>query len=370
MRILHYIPSIDRLSGGVGAYIQLLAKELGKLCELTIATAKSENPLPIEQARVIYLPSHWTQYRKMKKAWCKLLDEIRPDLVHVNCCWMPQSAWTQQWAQQAGYKVVLSPHGMLEPWIMARHYWTKKVPALWLYQKRAVVKADFLHATAESEKENLLRLGYNNHIAVIANGIDVENIMMKSSWKRKKNILFLSRIHVKKGIELLLEAVASLKDRLEGYTVKIAGEGDMEYINQLKQKTHQLDIAEMIDFCGGVYGERKWKLFQEADLFVLPTYSENFGIVVAEALACGTPVVTTKGTPWEELNTRRCGWWTEIGTESIVRALKAFLDLQETEIEIMGRNGRRMVEDKYSSRKIAEDMVGLYKSVVLTEKNK
>ncbi len=365
MRILHFIPCIDRTSGGVGAYMQLLAKELGKLCDLTIATAESEHPLPIENARVIALPSRLSQYRALKKAWCKLLDDIRPDVVHVNCCWMPQSAWTQKWAQQAGYKVMLSPHGMLEPWIMARHYWTRKVPALWLYQRRAVVRADCLHATAESEKENLLKLGYNNRIAVIANGIDVEQIDLKTNWERKKKILFLSRIHVKKGIEFLLEAVAALKERLEGYTVRIAGEGEEEYIRQLQQQAQQLGIAEKIDFCGGVYGDRKWELFREADLFVLPTYSENFGIVVAEALACGTPVITTVGTPWEELQQEHCGWWTEIGTVPTIRALKAFLDLPVTELEAMGRNGRRLVEAKYSSRKVAEDMLELYRELLI-----
>ena len=106
---------------------------------------------------------------------------------------MPACAFTQKWAQALGYKVVLTPHGMLEPWIMARHHWTRKLPALWFYQKAAVMKADVLHATAESEKENLLKLGYNDRIKIIANGIDVEDIEMKSSWKRNKEILFLSR---------------------------------------------------------------------------------------------------------------------------------------------------------------------------------
>lgn len=364
MRILHYIPSIDRTSGGVGTYMQLLAKELGKLCELTIATAASEHPLPIENARVVTLPTRLSQYRALKKVWRKLLDEIHPDIVHVNCCWMPQSAWTQKWAQQVGYKVVLTPHGMLEPWIISRHYWTRKVPALWLYQKQAVVKADYLHATAESEKQNLLKLGYNDRIAVIANGIDIEEITMKTCWKRKKTILFLSRIHVKKGIEFLLEAVEALKDQLYGYTVRIAGEGEDNYIRQLQERVQQLDIAEMIDFCGGVYGDKKWELFREADLFVLPTYSENFGIVVAEALACGTPVLTTKGTPWAELESEHCGWWIDLDKSSMVKALLSFLECTENELEFMGQKGRKLVEEKYSTEKIAMDMMNLYRKVI------
>lgn len=137
-------------------------------------------------------------------------------------------------------------------------------------------KADYLHATADSEKENLLKLGYNTQIEVIPNGIEVENIVLKKDWERKKRILFLSRIHVKKGIEFLLEATALLKDKLDGYVIEIAGEGDKEYIAQLKQKAKELQIESFVQFCGGVYGDQKWKLFQEADVFVLPTFSENF----------------------------------------------------------------------------------------------
>lgn len=123
-------------------------------------------------------------------------------------------------------------------------------------------------------------------------------------------------------------------------------------------------MADYIHFIGGVYGNRKWELFCNADVFVLPTYSENFGIVVVEALACGTPVVTTKGTPWHELRTENCGWWIEVGTEPTVNALRAFLQLTANDLDKMGRNGRRLVEREYSSKKVAEDMVALYKKVI------
>lgn len=364
MKVIHFIPSIDRTSGGVGVYMQLLAKELGKLCNLYIVTSVSENPLPLENAKIITIPFKITEFRKMKKEWCKLLHEIKPDLVHVNCCWMPQSAFTQKWAQKLGYKVILSPHGMLEPWIISRHYWTKKVPALLLYQRAAIKNADCLHATAESEKANLLKLGYNKKIEVIANGIDIDSIKMKDNWERKKKILFLSRIHVKKGIEFLLEAVATLKEQLTDYTINIAGEGDDDYITSLKNRVKELGIEKLVNFCGGIYGEKKWKLFREADIFVLPTYSENFGIVVGEALACGTPVITTKGTPWEELNTEHCGWWTEVGTEATKEALSSFLTLSVDILKEMGCNGRRLIENKYSTKKIAQDMYSLYNKIL------
>lgn len=362
MKVIHYIPTIDRNWGGTTAYMQLLGNELGKLCELHIFTHASENPVEIRNCQIHNLPS-WKHLGAMKREFRQQIKAIQPDVFHVNGCWTPGCALTQKWAQEMGIKAVLTPHGMLEPWILARHYWTRKVPALLLYQKAAVKKADYLHATADSEKENLLKLGYNPRIEVIPNGIEVENIVLKKDWERKKRILFLSRIHVKKGIEFLLEATALLKDKLDGYVIEIAGEGEQEYIARLKQKATELHIESLVQFCGGVYGDRKWKLFQEADVFVLPTYSENFGIVVAEALACGTPVITTKGTPWEELNSAHCGWWTGIGTQPTADALNKSLQLSVEELETMGRNGRKLVEEKYSSRKMAEDMVNLYHKV-------
>lgn len=369
MKIIHFIPSIDRTAGGTTSYMQLLAKELGKLCQLYIATAPSANPVEMENAQVKFIPCGWKQRSAMKSAWNKLLQEIKPDVVHVNCCWMPQCVWAQLWAQKAGYKAVLSPHGMLEPWIMARHYWTRKFPALLLYQKKAIVKADCLHATAESEKENLLKLGYNNRIKIIANGIDVENIEIKKEWARKKQILFLSRIHVKKGINFLLEAVAELKNELADYTIHIAGEGDTDYIKQLKEKARALGISNLILFCGGVYGEKKWELFQKADVFILPTYSENFGIVIAESLASGTPVITTKGTPWKDLELEHCGWWTEIGTVPTINAIKLFLSCSDEELENMGKKGRLLVEKKYSSKQMAEKMLTLYHKIIDSKKD-
>lgn len=362
MKVIHYIPSIDRASGGTTAYMQLLAEKLGQLVELHVVSHGSANPVELGNCQVNYISQLLSG--RMKREWQALIEKIRPDVVHINCCWMPGCAFAQKWAQQMGVKVVLSPHGMLEPWIMARHYWTRKLPALLLYQKRAVVEADRLHATAESEKQNLMKLGYNNRISVIANGIDVDNVEMKHSWKRNREILFLSRVHVKKGINFLIEAVAALKNELDGYCVNIAGEGEESYVNELRQLAVRFGVEDMVKFTGGVYGDSKWELFRHADVFVLPTHSENFGIVVAEALACGTPVITTKGTPWQELETNGCGWWTEIGTEALIAALRKFLALSDGDIGRMGRNGRKLIEDKYSSRKMAEDMVRMYNEIL------
>lgn len=363
MKILHYIPSLDRAWGGTTSYMQLLSKELGQLVDLHVVSHRSANQVTLEHASIHYIEESLWKLKSAKKQWLDILNEVRPDVVHVNCCWMPLCAYTQQWSQEAGYKVVLTPHGMLEPYIMHRHYWTKKLPALLFYQKRAIRNADIIHATAQCEKDNILKLGYNDKIEIIPNGIEVDFIQLKTDWKKKRQILFLSRIHPKKGIEFLIEAVWALKEVFKDYRIVIAGEGETDYVNQLRRKISSMGMGDVIVLLGGVYGELKWQLYRESDLFVLPTYSENFGIVIAEALASGTPVITTTGTPWEELNMEHCGWWIGIGRNPLIKALNQYLSLTEESLEEMGRNGRRLIEQKYSSRIMAERLVELYRKI-------
>lgn len=363
MKIIHYIPSIDRTWGGTSTYMQVLAKPLGELADVHIITHASENPLPIDNCKIHYVSGYNPLKGSFKIEVNKLLDVLKPDLVHVNCCWMPACALVQKMAQKRNIKVVLTPHGMLEPWIIQRHYWTRKIPALLLYQKSAVKKADCLQATAESEKLNLLKLGYNSNIKIVKLGIDAESITMKTSWKKSKQMLFLSRVHVKKGINYLIEAADILRNELQGYKIVVAGEGDADYVDFLKHQIMDKGLQDIIQLIGGVYGDRKWELFQTSDFFVLPTHSENFGLAIAESLASGTPVITTVGTPWNDLNSSNAGAWIEIGTQPLVETLRRFLSLSDEELETMGKNGRKIIETKYSAKVMAEEMMGVYQSL-------
>ena len=364
MKIIHYIPSIDRIAGGTSTYMQVLGKELGKLAEVHIITHASENPLPISNCEIHNVSVYNPINSRFKNEVSKLFDVIKPDLVHVNCCWMPACAFIQQMAQKRNIKVMLTPHGMLEPWIIKRHYWTRKLPALLLYQKAAIQNADCLQATAESEKENLLKLGYNSNIKIVKLGIDAESITMKTSWKKSKQLLFLSRVHVKKGINYLIEATDILRDELQGYKIVVAGEGEADYVASLKQQIMDKGLQNIIQLIGGVYDNKKWKLFQTSDFFVLPTNSENFGLAIAESLASGTPVITTVGTPWNDLNTSNAGAWIEIGTQPLVDTLRRFLSLSDDDLEAMGKKGRKLIETKYSAKVMAEEMMEVYQSIV------
>lgn len=363
MTILHYTPSIDHSAGGVGSFMQLLARDLGKLCEMHVVTHRSAEELKLENCHVHYLPVKWLPWNSCKQEFMRLLAQIKPDIFHSHTCWLPLSSLTAQWAKSAGYKVLYTPHGMLEPWIINRHRW-KKLPALWLYQRRGLEVSDVIHATSEMEREHLLQLGWNPRVEVVANCVQLDQIPLKQSWQKRRTLLFFSRIHPKKGIPLLLDAVAQLREELRGHTLRIVGPGEPAYLTELQAMAEAKGIAQIVRFVPPVYGDQKWQLYHEADVMVLPTYSENFGLVIAESLACGTPVITTEGTPWQELNTQHCGWWIHLSLSSLVNALRDAIRCDESTLRTMGLNGRSLIARQYDSPAVAQQMMEVYRLAI------
>lgn len=358
IKVIHFVTAIDRSLGGVSMYMQLLTKELGKLVDLVVVTRPTSNPLQLENCKIIYLPYPISKLYEFNKQWRQILEQEKPDIVHINGIWMIQTWIIQKEAIRLHIPTFITPHGMLEPWIMQRNSWKKKL-ALQLFQKKALKTAKALVATADSEKENILKLNYNQNVITIPNGIDVSDIPFQKTLTPQKRILYLSRIHPKKGIELLLEAVYSLKEELKEYEVIIAGEGEQEYINQLHQQLQSHNIQN-VKFIGGVYNEAKWQLYANADCFVLPTFSENFGYVIAESLACGTPVITTQGTPWQDLETYQCGLWIDRNKENLITAIKTILSMDYNDIYMWGKNGRQLIQEKYTTQIMAQKLYQLY----------
>lgn len=358
LKVIHFITAIDRSLGGVSIYMQLLAKELGKLVDLTVVTRPTSNPLHLENCNVIYLPYPMSKLHEFTKQWKLILKHEKPDIVHINGIWMIQTWIIQKEAIKLNIPTFITPHGMLEPWILQRNSWKKKL-ALQLFQKKALKMAKALIATADSEKENILKLKFNNNIITIPNGIDVSEIPFQKTPILHKKLLYLSRIHPKKGVELLIEVIYSLKEELKEYEIIIAGEGEQEYINQLQQQLRNHDIQN-VKFIGGVYNEAKWQLYTNADCFILPTFSENFGYVIAESLACGTPVITTQGTPWQDLETYQCGLWIDRNKENLIAAIKKILSMNYDDIYIWGKNGRQLIQKKYTTQIMAQKLYQLY----------
>ncbi|MGB3541863.1 glycosyltransferase, partial [Rubrivirga sp.] len=257
-----------------------------------------------------------------------------------------------------GVPRVVTTRGMLEPWAR-RHRRLKKAVAWRLYQRRDLASAAVLHATAESEAESLRSVGLRAPIAVIPNGVDVPAQVAPHdrSPGTPRRALFLSRVHPKKGLPQFLEVWSQV--RPAGWELLIAGPDEDGHRADLEAQAARLGLTE-VRFRGSVPDSEKWNLYRSADLFVLPTYSENFGVVVAEALASGVPVVTTTGTPWSDLRDHGCGWWVAPDARPLRDALEDAVALEDAARAGMGTRGRALVSARYGWPQISAQMADVY----------
>lgn len=145
------------------------------------------------------------------------------------------------------------------------------------------------------------------------------------------------------------------------YTVN--GDFEREYEAKVRARVNELGLENQFVFTGALNDDEKWQAYARADLFVLPTYSENFGIVVAEALYAGIPVISTKGTPWRELKENKCGWWIDTGVEPLIKALSESTAFDVEALREMGANGRKLVEGKYTWDAVVKNMIAGYESI-------
>jgi glycosyltransferase involved in cell wall biosynthesis len=358
MKVIHFIAGIDKTGGGTTEYMRLLSTELINHIELLIATGNSSEPVSISGVKIRFFNTSILRWNSMMKEFYQFLESEKPDIVHINGIWTPKNWGFQKVAEKLGIIVVLTPHGMLEPWIMANNPWKKKI-ALFLYQKKAIQRAAHIHATAQMEVDNIKALGFSNPITIIPNGIDLTEVKKLKSVYGTKKMVFLSRIHPKKGIELLLEAWRNMDTK--DWSLEIAGNGESAYIETLIQSAKGL---KNVLFVGPQYGEAKWDFLRSADVMVLPTYSENFGIVVAEALAVGVPVITTKGTPWNELNTQNCGWCIELTDLDLKSTLKKAMSTPPEDLKKMGKRGVDLINNKYAIASVGRSVLKMYKSIL------
>ncbi len=292
------------------------------------------------------------------------------DLLHQHGIWLALSRVSIRWRSRYDRPTVISPHGMLERWCLRRSSVKKKV-ALALYETRNLRGVTCLHATAFEEAESLRRFGLKAPIAVIPVGVpeawltstgDADRFRSQFGVSDDRRImLYLSQIHPKKGLPLLIDVLDRLRTKLREWTLVIAGMDVKKYQSVIQEMCFRRDLSDMVRFVGPLFGQAKRDALAAADLFVLPTHSENFGIVVAEALGVGVPVLTTQGTPWKELVSHRCGWWTEISAEGIGQALEQAIQMAPGELKQMGRNGKTLVSTRYIWPRIGEMSLELYR---------
>jgi glycosyltransferase involved in cell wall biosynthesis len=362
MKQLHIVHDISVRSGGLGLaalrYAQAVAKA-GASVTLFVAKRTVEE-LDFEdngtQFAVVGPTLHsgggglaalWEQLKAVRRC----LIENQFDIVHLHGTWSPILAIAADISRARSIPFIVSPHGCLEPWALG-HRKLKKQVALAVYQRRILKNASMLVATAGQELESIRGLGLTSPVALLPNGVDLVAEPRRCAGSIRK-LLFLSRIHPQKGLSDLVQAWARV--RQPGWQVVIAGPSERGYEDEIQLLIRKQGFEGDFDFPGLVSGEKKECCFAEADIFVLPTYSENFGIAVAEALARGIPVITTTGAPWQELETHRCGWWVTPGVDGVAAGLSAAMAMSRDSLADMGARGKKLVEEKYSWDRIGRD---------------
>lgn len=373
--VCHTISSLHPSDGGPSRTVTQLTDALANLSYLNIKLLSqsqlgepvivSDNPL-VSQS--ILTSPHATTLKlgiKMHQTLSKWSATDRPNIFHDHGVWTPINFLVASTANRWKIPLVLQPRGMLEPWAI-KHKALKKRLAMLIYQNRNLMIARVLVATASAEYENLRALGLRHPIAVIPNGIQfisdvTDNQLQKNARKSIKTVLFLSRIHPKKGILNLVNAWSKIDHR--GWRLQIAGPDEGGHLAEVLKEISRLRIQESVQYIGEVDNQAKNILYRNADLFVLPTFSENFGVVIAEALAHGLPVITTKSAPWSDLEKFSCGWWIDTGVEPLVKAFRIAMQLQDYELIAMGGRGRDYVS-RYDWGQIAQQTGEVYKWIL------
>ena len=289
------------------------------------------------------------------------LARLAPDVVDVQGLWTYPSLVNLRHYRLTGKPYIVTPHGMLDPWALERSRWKKRIVRTW-FEDAHVDSAACLRATSKMEAAHFRRFGLKQPIAIVPNGVHIPTSVSDFDHRGPRRVLFLSRLHPKKGLPFLLRAWSELSAHRPDWELVIAGPDESGHEAEMRRMAEQLRIPR-IRWEGPVHGQNKCALYESADVFVLPSHAENFGLVVAEALAHCTPVITTRNAPWSGLHDHRCGWWIDLNDRELIVALVDATSRPRSELKAMGARGREWVKNDYSWPRIADEMRELYEWV-------
>lgn len=286
----------------------------------------------------------------------------RYDVVHDHGIWLPFHHRLARLAQAREIPRVVSIHGMLDRWCFEHKPFKKRI-AWRLYQRADLQSAAAHHVTALPEKENVERFALRVPVELIPLGVDLPAAELAARRPRsgpdRRVAAYLGRLHPVKGLPLLLEAWATV--RPENWELRIAGPNEAGHRQVLERIVSELDLRVAVSFVGAVTGAEKEAFLSAADLFVLPSRSESFGLSIAEALSYAVPVLTTTATPWSVLDSAGCGWSVDPDVSGVTKGLADATSCLEDELRQMGRIGRDWVECHLQWGDVADQFVSLYR---------
>lgn len=321
MRIVYYLQRVDLADGGVVRAVLDMAGAMAKLGEDVVIATVDGQDIPVEwwdgkpgvPRAVLVGESVGFLGRLGSPEIQRLKNAIaEADVLHLHGPWEFSNIQAATIARGEGVPYIVSTHGMLDEWPMAQKSIKKRI-YLALFAGKMLRSATRIHTTAEAEREQVSRWVPAQKDSTIPCIMDLEPYRVLPGSDEAQEVfprlrtealklLFLSRLHIKKGIDVALRELAQLRDDGLSAQLFIAGTGEESYVSQLRQQVDDLRLQDHVQFLGLVTGQLKLSLFQACDLMLLPTSQENFGLALTESIACGTPVVTTRGTDiWREL---------------------------------------------------------------------
>jgi glycosyltransferase involved in cell wall biosynthesis len=398
MRILHVIPGLSPALGGPPQVALNLVKALRDLgVDAEIATTNFDHPAPLDvplNQRVSY--QFGTNSIDSVPVWFlpfnpPALKEFIFSKAFTNWCWnhIPSydvldnhylfsyaptcAAAIARW-HQVPYTVRVM--GQLTPWALAQSR-TKKQVYSSLIERRNLKEAAAIHCTTHEEAKEVRQFGIHTPTLTLPLGVHAPTVNAEARSQLRAEyeisadtpvILFLSRLHYKKRPDLLLETLYELMQQNYRFHLLIAGTGESEYVEQLKQLTIDLSLTDCVSFTGLVVGEQKDRMLQGSDFFVLPSYSENFGIAVAEAMICGLPVIITPGVQIaSDIGAAEAGLVVEGAQKPLGEAIAQLLTQPKLRQEL-GQRGRFFAQSHYSWSTIAQNLIPAYEAIAKQKK--
>lgn len=295
----------------------------------------------------------------------RMLARCHPDVVHQNGLWQDDQWAALQWQEMGNGPTVVSPHGMLDPWAVKNSRWKKKLVGR-LFANKSLEKATCIHALCQSEVGSIRAYGLKNPIALIPNGVDLPSPRTLGSKLQTegKQLLFLGRIHPKKGLAELLQGWAKARSlnpkAFSEWKLLIAGWDDGEHEQGLRALAGELGVGDSVDFTGPHFGAEKEALLRSVDAFVLPSFSEGLPMSVLEAWAFRLPVVMTGFCNLPEGFKADAAIRIEPRPEHIAQGLGQLVDLSRDGLERMGARGRALVEERFAWPQIAQEMKAVH----------
>src|SRR5256884_1590028 len=348
LRVCQVVANINRDVGGPAVTVPRLSEALTKedvACVLFTLNYKQLGP-QTEGMGYELISITGNYFTRQMRGWSPTLnrrmrkESKKANIIHNHGLWMFPNLYARQAAISNRIPLVISPRGMLEGWSLGRSR-IKKFMTWGLFERANLRTAALFHATSEMEARSLRKLGLQRPIAIIPNGVEIpdrEANPDRQSLERKhpelagkRWLLFLSRIHPKKGVSELLRVWRDTQGDFPQWQLIVAGPDLEGYQPGMRREAPNSKIANRVTFAGKLCCSVRQAALANAIVFVATPQSENVGMAIAEALAFGLPVITTKGAPWEELTAHECGWWIDLGHAELRRGLKGALRLSKVD---------------------------------------